>query len=194
MLEWVAISSSRGSFWPRDRTRVSCTGRWILYLSATWETQRQQYSINITFMCSGKPKKKKNGTCFLAAFWFIATVWNCTCSVCKARLYLQLNLCALFRSSSGHFNPHFWRERGRMIYLTSHSLADLGLWTLSPEFCPLPHPCLWDRVVKSKMGRCCRSGCSRKVAKVKKHTRCSPDHLSSSPQLLPSPFLKDSTA
>ena len=193
MLEWVAISSSRGSSWPRDRTHVSCTGRWILYLSATWETQRQQNSVNITFMCSGKPKKK-NATCSLAAFWFIATVWHCTCSVCEVHLYLQLNLCALFRSTSGHFNPHFWRERGRMIYLTSHSLADLGLWTLSPEFCPLPHPCLWDQVVKSKMGRCYRSGCSRKVAKMKKHTCCSPDHLSSSPQLLPSAFLKDSTA
>ena len=31
---WVAIPSSRGSFWPRDRTRVSCIsciGRQILY-------------------------------------------------------------------------------------------------------------------------------------------------------------------
>ena len=34
MLEWVAIPSSRGSSWPRDRTcvsHVSCTGRQILY-------------------------------------------------------------------------------------------------------------------------------------------------------------------
>ena len=30
MLEWVAISSSRGSSWPRDWTRISCTGRRIL--------------------------------------------------------------------------------------------------------------------------------------------------------------------
>ena len=29
-LEWVAISSSRGSSQPRDRTHVSCTGRRIL--------------------------------------------------------------------------------------------------------------------------------------------------------------------
>ena len=29
--EWVAISFSRGSFWPRDRTHVSCIGRWVLY-------------------------------------------------------------------------------------------------------------------------------------------------------------------
>ena len=31
ILEWVAISSSRESSWIRDRTRISCTGRWILY-------------------------------------------------------------------------------------------------------------------------------------------------------------------
>ena len=31
ILEWVAMPSSRGSSWPRDRTWVSCTDRWILY-------------------------------------------------------------------------------------------------------------------------------------------------------------------
>ena len=31
ILEWVAISSSRGSSQPRDWTHVSCTGRQILY-------------------------------------------------------------------------------------------------------------------------------------------------------------------
>ena len=30
MLEWVAISSSRGSSRPGDQTRISCIGRWIL--------------------------------------------------------------------------------------------------------------------------------------------------------------------
>ena len=29
ILEWVFISSSRGSSQPRDRTRISCIGRWI---------------------------------------------------------------------------------------------------------------------------------------------------------------------
>ena len=31
ILEWVAISFTRGSSWPRDRTCVSCIGRQILY-------------------------------------------------------------------------------------------------------------------------------------------------------------------
>ena len=37
--EWVAISTSRRSSWPRDWTQVSCvswTGRRILYHPATW--------------------------------------------------------------------------------------------------------------------------------------------------------------
>ena len=41
ILEWVAISSSRGSSWPRDQTHascVSCIGRQILYHWATWES------------------------------------------------------------------------------------------------------------------------------------------------------------
>ena len=40
MLEWVSISSSRGSSQPRDGTHVSCVscaGRWVLYQCATRE-------------------------------------------------------------------------------------------------------------------------------------------------------------
>ena len=37
ILEWVAISFSRGSSRPRHWTQVSCIGRQILYHWATWE-------------------------------------------------------------------------------------------------------------------------------------------------------------
>ena len=40
ILEWGGHSSSRGPSPPRDRTRISCiscTDRWTLYYSATWE-------------------------------------------------------------------------------------------------------------------------------------------------------------
>ena len=37
ILEWIAISFSRGSSWPRDQTCVSSTGRRILYHWATRE-------------------------------------------------------------------------------------------------------------------------------------------------------------
>ena len=37
ILEWVAISFSRGSSWSRDRTCITCIVKWILYHSATRE-------------------------------------------------------------------------------------------------------------------------------------------------------------
>ena len=37
ILEWVAMSSSRGSSWLRDCTPVSCIGRWILCQCTMWE-------------------------------------------------------------------------------------------------------------------------------------------------------------
>ena len=47
ILEWVTISSSRGSPWPRDQTRVSCIGRWVLYHCTTQEVL---YIIYKTFL------------------------------------------------------------------------------------------------------------------------------------------------
>ena len=40
ILEWVAISFSRGSSKPRDQTCITCTGRQILYHWATREVPR----------------------------------------------------------------------------------------------------------------------------------------------------------
>ena len=49
ILEWVAISFSRGSSWSRDLTFMSsCIGRRILYRSATWESLDFPY---IAFIC-----------------------------------------------------------------------------------------------------------------------------------------------
>ena len=44
ILEWVAISFSRGPSWPRDQTHDSCIGTWILYHWATSTT------INLTYL------------------------------------------------------------------------------------------------------------------------------------------------
>ena len=41
ILEWIAISCSKGSSGPRDRTHVFCIGRWILYpLSHLWSPSK----------------------------------------------------------------------------------------------------------------------------------------------------------
>ena len=39
ILEWVAISFSRGSSWPKVISSISCVGRWILYSWATSVTK-----------------------------------------------------------------------------------------------------------------------------------------------------------
>ena len=39
---WFAISSSRGSFWPRDSTCISCTGRLVLYHGTTGKPRVMQ--------------------------------------------------------------------------------------------------------------------------------------------------------
>ena len=46
--EWVAISYSSGSSWPRNWTRVSWVSRQILYHCAIWEALNL-YPINISF-------------------------------------------------------------------------------------------------------------------------------------------------
>ena len=78
ILEWVAISFSRGSSWPRDQTRVSCIGRQIYYHRATWEAlqdlrshpnqlnenlyfnkiSRWLVSTSVYFNCYRRPMKK----------------------------------------------------------------------------------------------------------------------------------------
>ena len=50
ILEWFAMPSSRGSSWPRDRTRVSwvsCIGRWVLYRWTTWGVHQSGSSSNL---------------------------------------------------------------------------------------------------------------------------------------------------
>ena len=51
ILEWVAISSSRGSSWPSDRTQVSCIGRQILYHWAIKEALLSSIYMQISCSC-----------------------------------------------------------------------------------------------------------------------------------------------
>ena len=45
ILEWVAISYSKGSSQPRDQTYISCISRWILYHRATSEDLSDKIDI-----------------------------------------------------------------------------------------------------------------------------------------------------
>ena len=65
ILEWVAMPSSRGASWPRDWTRVSCLGRWILYHWATGEA--------LTWSQTFLSEKESFGPHFL---WCIRCWWE----------------------------------------------------------------------------------------------------------------------
>ena len=50
ILKWAAMPSSRGSPRPRDQSRVSwvsCTGRWVLSTSATWEVPLYRAALQL---------------------------------------------------------------------------------------------------------------------------------------------------
>ena len=61
ILEWIATSYSRGSFWPRDRTLISfisCIGRWILYqLHRVLTFKLMDYSPRYTYVLHSSGSK-----------------------------------------------------------------------------------------------------------------------------------------
>ena len=91
ILEWVAISYSRGSSWPRDQTCVFCLswiGRQILYHCTTWEALKRClpdsdlnriYRIDLQFSLLRVIVPNH-------VTWFVHVVvlrWLYICSVCK---------------------------------------------------------------------------------------------------------------
>ena len=58
MLEWIAISSSRGPSRPRDQTQDSCMSRQILYHSTTWEALNISHdqSDTLRFIASSRTR------------------------------------------------------------------------------------------------------------------------------------------
>ena len=57
ILEWVAISFSSGSSWPRGWMHVSCIGRWVLYHWATREALKNIFSLKKGRWSDNKQKK-----------------------------------------------------------------------------------------------------------------------------------------
>ena len=49
ILEWIPISFSRGSFWPRDQTCVSCFGRWIFTTESHGKSPYNVYLFHLFF-------------------------------------------------------------------------------------------------------------------------------------------------
>ena len=67
VLQWAAISFSRGSSKPRDQTQVSRTGRWILCHWATWEARAK-----LGYWCEPTLKKVN----FIHCYFDIIVWWH----------------------------------------------------------------------------------------------------------------------
>ena len=98
ILEWVAISFSRGSSWLRDWTCISCVGRWILDHQATREAPWTSETI---FLCVSKTPTAR--TCQVRVFWYILTS-ECSlrCSILEHRMLCTWNLTIQKRSCLPH--------------------------------------------------------------------------------------------
>ena len=98
ILEWIAISFSRGSFQPRDQTCVSCIDRQIPYQWATWESSISPILIIILKISGSKPgiispHKGRIGCVWRHSCchnlgegysWHLLSRWHCSMS-CRAQ-------------------------------------------------------------------------------------------------------------
>ena len=90
ILEWAVMLSFRGSSWPRDRTWISCIGRWVLYCWTTREApktlQHPKKTCTITFPI---PPANLTAHCSHPALWSLPTLassWSpnpLACSSCQ---------------------------------------------------------------------------------------------------------------
>ena len=65
MLEWVALSFTRGSSWPKDRTCISWIGRQILYCWATREARSPSHHPAKQGLCLGHRGRKFSSKTFI---------------------------------------------------------------------------------------------------------------------------------
>ena len=80
VLELVAISSFMGSSWPKDRTCVSCIGRWILYHWPTREAQKyvmRNRRSNCQHPLDHRKSKRVPEKHLLLLYWLCQSLWLC---------------------------------------------------------------------------------------------------------------------
>ena len=109
ILEWVAISFSKGSFWPRDRTRVSCiTGRFFTF----WATRKTPLPVkHVENMCY----QDANHTCLFqltSSVLRLFLFWN------KTAEGLLLSWANFMSSRWCHGKSYFWSRcfSGQVVY------------------------------------------------------------------------------
>ena len=93
ILEWVAISLSRGSSPTRDRTSVFCIGRRIIYHWVTWEAHRNAYMYVIRVILKAHKQTRWTESKALKLSLWPVSVLRGEEGAKQGRSQLQLLLC-----------------------------------------------------------------------------------------------------
>ena len=117
ILDWVAISISRGSSWPRDWTRVSCTAdsllhcRWSLYC---W-VSRDAWYIN-TMEYYSASKRKEFLTPATTCRWTLE--WNDGCQGLEDQgmgSYCLMNTISIWEAKRLGCTSHIWMNHINLL-------------------------------------------------------------------------------
>ena len=109
--EWVAISSSSGSFRPRDRTSVSSIGRWILY---HWATRKAftyntlKHTKTAIWFCSCSSSGQETQ---FPAYWFPTHSFQTLC--CTAVLCW---MSAVYPFPDAYLTPRTWHDPSDVVW------------------------------------------------------------------------------
>ena len=129
VLEWFAISSSRGSSQPRDQTHVFCVFcifRQVLYHWATWEAHnlvRPQQIFKFIILQDWEQKP------FILIFW--GSGYECTF------LKLEIFYCKIIQIDLKRTDSH--RSCFRLYWLQPHMSEDRYRWTFFHVIWGLSH-------------------------------------------------------
>ena len=158
ILEWVAVSYSRGSSQPRDKTHVSCIsciGRWILHHWATRETQHVFPSslklLLLSWQCieaqRGHWKEFFKSTCSpsvqfssiqsLSHVWLLATPWT-TAHQASLSITNSWSLPKLMSIESVMPSIHLILHRPLFLLPSIFQSILTSWWTLSKLRCMSP--------------------------------------------------------
>ena len=121
ILEWVDISSSKGSSWPRNETCLSCIGMWVIYHSATYEALSgvRVGICRLVFFPKQKwhkfASKVEDWILFpVRAFWLHLTYWFWQNEI--SNLYQNDTSFLTMLENKGR-NKHWKKELGKVQYV-----------------------------------------------------------------------------
>ena len=148
ILEWVAISFSRGSSWPRDWTYISCisrVSRQILYHCATWKAGLYPWLLVIALNLQSSPLPPSQGTGWslnLTKMWSFGEklFWKpkpwCSEFHCLRATHIMVysSLMQSILTSLSHFifTTYPWAGAGMIIYPTDETKEQMRLSGCSP--------------------------------------------------------------